>query len=183
MVGVSILPVAIHNDELYFLFGKENTIEYGIQGYSDFGGGREDETTFNGAIREGCEEMTGFFGNEKQLKKRIKSAGGTYKINHNGKYYSHIFLTDYDANLPVYYNNNHHYVWSKMDNKTLADTKIFEKIEIKWFNEKELQKSRHLFRPFYRTIIDRICDELGKIRTFLKKRKIGGNKTRKNMDR
>ena len=70
-----------------------------------------------------------------------------------------------------------------MDNKTLADTKIFEKIEIKWFNEKELQKSRHLFRPFYRTIIDRICDELGKIRTFLKKRKIGGNKTRKNMDR
>ena len=60
MVGVSILPVSIHNGQLYFLFGKEQAEEYGIQGYSDFGGGREKESTFNGAIREGCEEMTGF---------------------------------------------------------------------------------------------------------------------------
>jgi hypothetical protein len=70
-----------------------------------------------------------------------------------------------------------------MDHKTLSDTKIFEKIEIKWFNEKDLQKSRHLFRPFYRTIIDRICDELESIRRFLQKKKIYGNKTRKNMNR
>jgi len=180
MVGVSILPVAIHNGKLHFLFGKEKGVEYGIQGYSDFGGGRENESTFSGAIREGCEEMTGFFGNEKQLRKRIKDAGGTYKINHDGKYYSHIFLTQYDENLPMYYNNNHHYVWSKMDHKTLSDTKIFEKIEIKWFCETDLQKSRHLFRPFYRSIVDRIIKEIEPIRKFLKKR-IYANKTRKNM--
>ena len=182
MVGVSILPVSLHNGKMYFLFGKEKAIEYGIQGYSDFGGRRENESTFNGAIREGCEEMTGFYGNEQQLRKRIKDAGGTFKINHNNKYYSHIFLTQYDENLPMYYNNNHHYVWSKMDNKTLSDTKIFEKIEVKWFCETDLQKYRHLFRPFYRSIIDRICDDFNKIRRFLNNKKKGGNKTRKNMN-
>jgi hypothetical protein len=181
MVGVSILPVSIHNGQLYFLFGKEQAVEYGIQGYSDFGGGREKESTFNGAIREGCEEMTGFFGNEDELKAHIKKSGGTYNINHRGQYYSHIFLTEYDEKLPVYFNNNHHYVWNKMDHKTLSDTKIFEKIEIRWFCETELASSRSLFRPFYRAIVDRIIKELAKIRKFLKKRKIYANKTRKNM--
>ena len=86
--------------------------------------------------------------------------------------------TDYGISIHLF-----HYLWNKMDHKTLSDTKIFEKIEIKWFNEKDLQKSRHLFRPFYRTIIDRICDELESIRQFLQKKKICGNKTRKNMNR
>lgn len=181
MVGVSILPIAVHMNKLYFLFGKEKAIEYNIQGYSDFGGGRENESTFNGAIREGCEEMTGFLGNEKQLKKRIKDAGGTYKINHNNKYFCHIFNMQYDENLQIYYNNNHHYVWSKMEKEVLSSTKIFEKIEIKWFCETELLKNRHLFRPFYRSIIDRIVQDMEKIRKFLKSRKIYANKTRKNM--
>ena len=60
MVGVSILPIAKKNNKLYFLFGQEQNIEYGIRGYSDFGGGREDESIFDGAIREGCEEIKGF---------------------------------------------------------------------------------------------------------------------------
>jgi len=41
MVGSSILPVAIHNRNLYFLFGKENLLEYSAKGFSDFGGGNE----------------------------------------------------------------------------------------------------------------------------------------------
>ena len=68
---------------MYFLFGKEKAIEYGIQGLSDFGGGQEkNETIFEGAIREGCEELTGFYGNATQLREKIKNAGGTFKVNH-----------------------------------------------------------------------------------------------------
>ena len=130
MVGVSILPVAIHKNKLYFLFGKEKALENGIRGFSDFGGGKEDESIFEGAIREGCEELTGFLGTKKTLKDRIKKAGGTYQINFDDKYYSHIFLMDYDEKLPLYYNNNHDFLWEKMNNKHLSQTKFFEKMKI-----------------------------------------------------
>lgn len=170
MVGVSILPVAFHLNQLYFLFGKEQAIEKGIQGFSDFGGGRENETTFEGAIREGCEELTGFFGNETQLKKRINDAGGVYRVNHKGQYISHIFLTEYDQNLPTYFANNHYYLYEKMDNALLKKTKMFEKIELEWMTPETMKKRREEFRPFYRYIVDRILRELPKIKTFLKSR-------------
>lgn len=175
MVGVSVLPVAIHKNKLYFLFGKEKTVEHGICGYSDFGGGQENESIFEGAIREGCEELTGFLGNKKQLKQRIKKAGGVYKVNHNDSYYSHIFLMDYDENLPMYYNNNHHFLWDKMNNSHLSNTKLFEKIEIEWFTIKDMKKRRNQFRPFYREIVDQILDEISKIKKFLNKK----NKTKR----
>jgi hypothetical protein len=168
MVGVSILPVAIYSGELYFLFGKEQAIEKGLQGYSDFGGGREDETTFEGAIREGCEELTGFFGNETQLREKINNAGGVYKVNHKGQYISHIFLTEYDRNLPMYFANNHYYLYEKMDNQLLKKTKMFEKIELDWMTPDDMKRRRGEFRPFYRFIVDRILRELPKITSFLK---------------
>lgn len=185
MVGVSILPVAIHGGELHFLFGKEKAVEKGIQGYSDFGGGREDESTFEGAIREGCEEMTGFFGNEEQLKKKINDAGGVYKINHKGQYIAHLFLTDYDRNLPMYFANNHYYLYEKMDNTLLKKTKMFEKIELDWMTPDIMKARREEFRPFYRFIVDRILRELPKITSFLKSkqyklRKRRSNKTQKS---
>ena len=179
MVGVSILPVAIHNGKLFFLFGKEKSVEYGIQGFSDFGGGRENESTFDGAIREGCEEMTGFYGNEHQLRAKIKKAGGTYQINHDDKYYYHIFLTDYDENLPYYFGNNHHYLYEKMNNGVLKETKLFEKIELKWFSPSDMKRRIHVFRPFYREIVKQILKDLPNISKFLKSKK-RKNKTLKN---
>ena len=72
MVAASILPVCIHNRELYFLFGKENRLEDSAKGWSDFGGRVEnDESIYQGALREGAEEMTGFLGNEHELKKEF----------------------------------------------------------------------------------------------------------------
>ena len=38
MVAGSILPVAMENGKLYFLFGKENPMENSAKGFSDFGG-------------------------------------------------------------------------------------------------------------------------------------------------
>ena len=64
MVGSSILPVAIHDNTLYFLFGKENPFEDSAKGFSDFGGGMErNESRLDTALREGSEELSGFLVN------------------------------------------------------------------------------------------------------------------------
>ena len=39
-MGGGILPVALHNNKLYFLFGKE-TFNLSSPGWSDFGGSTE----------------------------------------------------------------------------------------------------------------------------------------------
>ena len=73
MVAGSILPVALHKNELYFLFGKENPMENSAKGYSDFGGRLEkNETPYRCALREGSEELTGFLGDSSILRKYIK---------------------------------------------------------------------------------------------------------------
>ena len=176
MVGVSILPIAKKNNKLYFLFGQEQNIEYGIRGYSDFGGGREDESIFDGAIREGCEEIKGFLGDEKQLRKRVLESGGTHLVNYNDKYYVHIFLMEYNENLPKYFTNNHNYIWNKMNKKVLSKTKIFEKRKLEWFKIKDMKKTKKEFRPFYVDILEKIIKDEKNIKKFANKMK---NKTRK----
>jgi hypothetical protein len=102
MVGSSILPVAIHNRKLYFLFGKENPNEESAKGFSDFGGGNEvGESIYDTAIREGAEELTGFLGYGSSLKKRIHKYGKIYKINHNHQYHVHIFLHLFSFKTPI----------------------------------------------------------------------------------
>ena len=41
VMGGGILPVAIKNNKLYFLFGKENELD-DTPGWADFGGGAEE---------------------------------------------------------------------------------------------------------------------------------------------
>jgi hypothetical protein len=107
MVAGSILPVTIYKNKLYFLFGKENSMEDSAKGWSDFGGGCEnEESPFKTAMREGGEELTGFLGDDKNIKKLIKKNGGTYNITYN-TYHVHMFFLEYDENLPKYYNLNH----------------------------------------------------------------------------
>ena len=167
MVGSSILPVTIYKNKLYFLFGKENPNEKSAPGWSDFGGRIENsETPMQAAIREGCEELSGFLGDEKQLKALIRKNGGTMRIDHsqnNHAYYVHLFYIDYDPNLPIYYNNNHNYMWDKID----QNSPFFDKIEIKWFSESELKKSRTKFRSFYREIVDVIITKNKEISDFI----------------
>jgi len=167
MVAGSILPVAIHNNELYFLFGKENPMEDSSKGWSDFGGRMDNgETPFTAALREGSEELTGFLGNKNQLKKLIRQGGGFYKIVHND-YHVHIFFMQYDENLPKYYNQNHRFLWEKMDNKLLNDSKLFEKIEINWFSIDDIKRRKKEFRNFYQEIVDLFLNDRENIRMFL----------------
>ena len=74
-MGGSILPVTVINGKIYLLFGKERDIDEN-PGWSDFGGGTDKgESYIQTASREGMEEMTGFLGNEKDVKKCCQSMG------------------------------------------------------------------------------------------------------------
>lgn len=166
MVGSSILPACIHKGKLYFLFGKENDLA-DTPGWSDFGGGVDKgENVFDAALREGGEELTGFLGGGVELRALIKKHGGVYKKTVQ-TYNAHIFHYPYDPLLPVYYNNNHKFLWNRMDKKMLNDTKLFEKIEVAWFSIEDIKKRRGEFRNFYREIVDEILKDESKIRQFL----------------
>ena len=170
MVAGSILPVTIHNNKLYFLFGKENPMEDSAKGWSDFGGGVENgETPFSTAMREGGEELTGFLGDGKNVKKLIHKNGGVYKIQHNN-YHVHIFFLEYDENLPKYYNNNHIFLWERMDKNVLSKTKLFEKIEINWFSIEDMENKRSEFRNFYQEIVDKFIENKENIYKFIEKK-------------
>lgn len=176
MPGSSILPVALHKGKLYFLFGKENPLEDSAPGFSDFGGGVEKgETEFETAMREGGEELTGFLGDGEQIKRHIKRTGKPLIITRvdpetpSKNYTVHIIPLKYDPMLPIYYNNNHRFLWNKMNHSTLSATKLFEKIEISWFSEADLRKRMPEYRPFYREVVKLIIQKIPQIRGFAKK--------------
>jgi hypothetical protein len=182
MVGSSVLPACVHKGVLYFLFGKENSLA-DTPGWSDFGGGVETgEDIYETALREGGEELTGFLGDNKDLRSFIKKQGGYYKKTVD-TYNMHIFNFPYDAQLPIYYNNNHKFLWERMNKKMLNDTKLFEKIEIAWFSIDEMRRRRNEFRNFYQQIVDTLIEDAPAIKNFLQKskHKTIKNKTRKRL--
>ena len=146
-----ILPVARYKGQLFFLFGRE----VGDGKWSDFGGRREgDETPWETAIREGSEELNGFFGNTKDLGVLVNN-NAVYRV-HINSYDTYIFQIDYDANLPNYFVNNHRFIKKHLPKEVRKGNGLFEKSEIAWFSLTELRRSRHFFRNFYRKTIDTI---------------------------
>ena len=102
----------------------------------------------------------------KELRSLIKSNGGTRKIAYNN-YHIHFFYLPYDKNLPTYYNQNHSFLWNKMNTKYLNKTKLFEKIEINWFSVNEIKKNKQKFRNFYQDILDMILDNESSLTKFI----------------
>ena len=192
-MGASILPVTIYNNKIYFLFGKERDIDEN-PGWSDFGGGSEKGENFlTTAIREGSEEITGFLGNKKDIRKLL-SKYGTYNIDFktdgHSTYRVHIFPMIYDDMLVNYYNNNQKFLQQKLEPSIIRDSKIFEKAEIKWFSFDEIIKDKQKFRSFYQKIIILLLQNKPQIQNFIKtklskskskiyKSKLINNKTRK----
>ena len=168
-MGAGILPTTIHHSKLYFLFGKENSLA-DTPGWSDFGGGVDKgESIYATALREGGEELTGFLGDGKQIEALIQKAGGVYKMQYE-TYHIHLFNLPYNLDLVKHYNDNHRFLWQRMNKKFLTNTKLFEKIEIKWFSLREMKKRRNEFRNFYRNVVDLILKEEPSIRRFLSKK-------------
>ena len=187
-MGGGILPVALYKGELYFLFGLENKLD-DTPGWADMGGGQNNnETQFQTAVREFTEEICGFFGNINDVRKRV-NRNNILKIKHK-TYLTCIFLTEYDENLPIYFNNNFKFLQRKLP-EVIQDTEngLLEKQKIRWFNIQELTTRKKEFRPFYQEIVDKIISNLPiiKRKVFEKSRKLkhtkkhnkSNNKTRK----
>ena len=188
-MGAGILPTSIHNNKLYFLFGKENKFEDSAEGFSDFGGGTDNTESFlETAIREGGEELTGFLGNDNDVKKMLKKYG-TYNIDYKDKnskfsiYRMHIFPMEYDELLPFYYNNNQQFLQKWLNPKIIKKSKIFEKEEIKWVCVDDIIKMRPKFRSYFQNIIDMMYTQKNDIKKFIINnfKKKNHTKTRKNI--
>jgi len=170
-MGAGILPTTIHNGKLYFLFGKEGKYEDSAPGFSDFGGGTDnDETFLETAIRESGEEFTGFLGNDAQIRKML-SRCGTYNIDYktdgHKTYRMHIFPFEYNEWLPYYYNNNQRFLQKRLDPKVLKNSKIFEKAEIRWVPVDDLKKMRPQFRSYFQNIVDMMLAQKDSIKSFI----------------
>ena len=174
-MGAGILPTTIHNGKLYFLFGKENKYEDSAPGFSDFGGGTDNnETYFETAVREAGEEFTGFLGDDSDIRKMLNKHGTyiiDYKTDGHKIYRMHIFPFEYNFWLPYYFNNNQKFLQKRLDPNVIKKTKIFEKAEIRWICFDDLKKMRPKFRSYFQNIIDMIIKQKNNIRYFIEKSK------------
>lgn len=153
-MGAGILPVAIHNKKLMFLFGRENKYA-DTPGWSDFGGGPDKgETIFETAIREGYEELSGILGSKTTLKSLVKK-NMIHKIHFN-KYAIFIFKIKYDETLPKHFNLMNKFIERNIPDIVKKHNGLFEKSEIKWFSLEELKNKKHLFRNYYRKYVNSI---------------------------
>ena len=177
-MGGGLLPVAIKNNKVYFLFGKENELD-DTPGWADFGGGHEQgETYFDTALREGSEEINGFLGSAEQLRKRVKKNKiATIKFK---TYSTYIFKMDFDENLPTYYKNNYEFFSRYLPHvKHKKDNGLLEKAKIKWFSYEELKTEKKGFRSFYQNIVDLIIKEEKNLTNKMKSK----DKTRKHREK
>jgi hypothetical protein len=170
-MGAGILPTTIHKGKLYFLFGKEGKYEDSAPGFSDFGGGTDNNESFlKTAIREAGEEFTGFLGNDNEVRKMLRKCG-TYNIDHKSDghdtYRMHIFPFEYNEWLPYYYNNNQRFLQKRLPPKVFKTTKIFEKAEIRWVSIDELKRMRPQFRCYFQYIVDKMFNQKESIKKFI----------------
>jgi hypothetical protein len=149
-MGGGIIPVTIHKKKVLMLFGQESSNNK----WGDFGGGRENnETHFETAIREGCEELNGFLGCKNSLKNLVRK-NMLMKVHHNG-YTTYLFYIPYDKYLPEYFNNNFKLMKERFP-KLIDKHGMFEKKQIKWFNFQELKKNKKHFRSFYKGVLNKV---------------------------
>lgn len=149
-MGAGVLPVAIHEDQLFFLFGEE----FDERKWIDFGGGaKTSEGPLQNAIREGCEELNGFFGTPNEFKQLIQT-NLRLKL-HLETYTSFLVQVPYDPNLPFYFNNHHKFIKSHLPH-LVGKNGLFEKRQIKWMTYSDLQKNRSKFRHYYKPMLDEL---------------------------
>lgn len=153
-MGAGILPVTIMKGTIFFLLGKER---YNQNYWCDFGGSSIDnESIYQTAIREGYEELDGFFGNQQELKKKVNKS--LIKSCYTDRYTTFLFSVDYKElyYFEKYFNNHRNFIDTELNlNKKEG---IFEKSEIRLFTKKDLVRNINEIRPFYREIIYQLID-------------------------
>ena len=153
-MGGGVLPIAIYKGKVYFLFSREYINNKGDGGlWSDFGGSKDDdETYFQTALREACEESDKIIGSKNTIKNLMENS--LQEITING-YRTYIILIDYDKDLPKKFRNKFLYV--KQNKPHLICKKgLYEKDMIKWYTYNDIKKKFDEFRPFYKKIVKTI---------------------------
>ena len=185
-MGAGFLPIAFYKGKMMLLFGKErDRPNETAKGWADFGGGPESgETLFENAAREGAEELSGFLGGYKEIKKLMKT-NKKYVINYD-TYRTYIILIDYDEKLPHYFNTQSNFLEEYFNDKMLFKTTMYEKEKIKWFSLDELKRKKKSFRNFYQNIVDLILknkkDIVSKLKKKTRRKKKNNKKTKKNIN-
>tara|TARA_B110001452_G_scaffold267064_1_gene275598 strand:+ start:15 stop:527 length:513 start_codon:yes stop_codon:yes gene_type:complete len=147
-MGAGILPVALYRGTLFILLGQER---FNNSLWCDFGGTpKKGENPYKTAIREGGEELNGFFGINKELEETV-NCNMILSICHS-KYTTYIFNTKYNKELPVYFANNNNFIEEHLNDK--IDKKhngLFEKNKIDWFPVYKFKNSKNMsiIRPHY----------------------------------
>lgn len=155
MVGSGVIIVALHKNKVYYLFGKEGSMERDKNcHWGDFGGGaKTGEDLLDTTTREGAEELNGFFGSKHDFEKYILK-NKVDEIAYD-KRYTYLVRADYDEKLPYYFNNNYKFICEYLKGHVEHPTNgLFEKSEIRWFTIEELKRERNIFRDYFRNIID-----------------------------
>jgi hypothetical protein len=105
-------------------------------------------------VREGCEELNGFFGSANEFKQLIKTqllmklALETYT--------TFLVQVPYDPNLPFYFNNHHRFIKTHLPH-LVGKNGLFEKRQIKWMTLAEIEQKRLQFRHYYRPMLDQLA--------------------------
>jgi len=175
MGGGGVIPVALHNGDLYFLFGQENDVIKDAsknQDWGDFGGSaKPGESETDTCVREGAEELNGFFGNKRDFRALLLK-NQILKLTYDTRV-THLMRVDYDERLPFYFNNNYRFIKETANLRAIAahpENGYFEKSHVRWFTLDDLKRERGAFREYFRNFLDMIQYRAPEIRRLMHKR-------------
>jgi hypothetical protein len=175
MGGGGVIPVALHDGNLYFLFGQENDVIRDAsknQDWGDFGGSaKPGESEMDTCVREGAEELNGFFGNKRDFRALLLK-NQVLKLTYDTRV-THLMRADYDERLPFYFNNNYRFIKETSNLRAIAahpENGYFEKSHVRWFTLEDLKRERGAFREYFRNFLDMIQYRAPEIRRLVDQR-------------
>jgi hypothetical protein len=176
MGGGGVIPVALYGGKLHFLFGQENDVIRDAskdQDWGDFGGGaKPGESEMDTCVREGAEELNGFFGNKHDFRALLLK-NQILKLTYDTRV-THLMRVEYDERLPFYFNNNYRFIKETSNLRAIAahpDNGYFEKSHVRWFTLEDLKRERSAFREYFRNFLDMIQYRAPEIRRRLMQRR------------
>lgn len=182
MGGGGVIPVAMHNGDLYFLFGQENDVIKDAsknQDWGDFGGSaKAGESEMDTCVREGAEELNGFYGNKRDFRAFLRK-NFLLKLTYDTRV-TYLMRVDYDERLPFYFNNNYRFIKETSNLRAIAahpENGYFEKSHVRWFTLADLKRERGAFREYFRNFLDMIAYRAPEIRRLMEKKR---RSTRRN---
>ena len=170
-----MIPVAMHNGELHFLFGQENDVIKDAsknQDWGDFdGSAKPGESEMDTCVREGAEELNGFYGNKRDFRALLLK-NQLLKLTYDTRV-TYLMRVEYDERLPFYFNNNYRFIKETANLRSIAahpENGYFEKSHVRWFTLADLKRERGAFREYFRAFLDMIEYRATEIRRLMQKK-------------